>query len=111
MKKAFKEHPYRWTPIGSMEHLNAATEQDYKDFYNDFYTPNNAVLSIAGDIDIEETKKLVDKYFSTIPIKTKDIHRPSIVEKPMEGQVIDTCLLYTSPSPRDRTRSRMPSSA
>ena len=90
MKKAFKEHPYRWTPIGSMEHLNAATEQDYKDFYNDFYTPNNAVLSIAGDIDIEETKKLVDKYFSTIPIKTKDIHRPSIVEKPMEGQVIDT---------------------
>jgi len=90
MKKAFKEHPYQWTPIGSMEHLNAATEQDYKDFYNDFYTPNNAVLSIAGDIDIEEAKKLVDKYFSTIPVKTKDIYRPSIVE-PMLGQTsIDT---------------------
>ena len=90
MKAAFKEHPYRWTPIGSMEHLNAATEQDYKDFYNDFYTPNNAVLSIAGDIDIEETKKLVDKYFSTIPVKKKDIYRPQIVEKPMGGEVIDT---------------------
>ena len=90
MKLAFKDHPYQWTPIGSMEHLNAATEQDYKDFYNDFYTPNNAVLSIAGDIDIEETKKLIDKYFSTIPVKKKDIYRPQIVEKPMGGQVIDT---------------------
>lgn len=90
MKLAFKDHPYQWTPIGSMEHLNAATEQDYKDFYNDFYTPNNAVLSIAGDIDIEETKKLIDKYFSTIPVKTKDIYRPQIVEKPMGGEVIDT---------------------
>ncbi len=90
MKMAFKDHPYRWTPIGSMDHLNAATEQDYKDFYNDFYTPNNAVLSIAGDIDIEETKKLVDKYFATIPIKTTDIYRPSIVEKPLGREVIDT---------------------
>ncbi len=90
MKLAFKDHPYKWTPIGSMEHLNAATEQDYVDFYNDFYTPNNAVLSIAGDIDIEETKKLIDKYFSTIPVKKEDIYRPQIVEKPMGGQVIDT---------------------
>ncbi len=90
MKLAFKDHPYQWTPIGSMEHLNAATEQDYIDFYNDFYTPNNAVLSIAGDIDIEETKKLINKYFSTIPVKKKDIYRPQIVEMPMGGQVIDT---------------------
>jgi len=90
MKKAYKDHPYQWTPIGSMEHLNAATEQDYKDFYNDFYTPNNAVLSIAGDIDIAETRKLVDKYFSTIPIKTHDIYRPSIVESELASASIDT---------------------
>jgi len=90
MKKAYQDHPYQWTPIGSMEHLNAATEQDYKDFYNDFYTPNNAVLSIAGDIDIAETRKLVDKYFSTIPIKTEDIYRPSIIEAELGSASIDT---------------------
>ncbi len=90
MKKAFTKHPYRWSPIGSMDHLNAATEQDYIDFYNDFYTPNNAVLSIAGDIDIEQTRKLIDKYFATIPIKTKEIYRPNIVEPAMTRAVVDT---------------------
>lgn len=90
MKKVFKQHPYRWTPIGSMEHLDAATEQDYIDFYNDFYTPNNAVLSIAGDIDIAETKQLIDKYFSTIPVKKTDIYRPDIVEPELTEMTIDT---------------------
>ncbi|MCB0477957.1 MAG: insulinase family protein [Crocinitomicaceae bacterium] len=70
-KLAFNEHPYRWMPIGSMDHLNAATEEDYVKFYRTFYVPNNATLSIAGDIDIEETKKLVKKYFSGIPTGEK----------------------------------------
>lgn len=65
--RVFDKHPYSWSPIGSMEHLDAAQEQDYIDFYRTFYVPANAVLSIAGDIDIEETKKMVDKYFATIP--------------------------------------------
>lgn len=67
MRRAYKEHPYRWVPIGSMEHLDAAQEEDYVNFYRTFYVPNNAVLSIAGDIDIEETKKLINTYFATIP--------------------------------------------
>jgi len=90
MKRAFKEHPYRWEPIGSMDHLNAATEDDYKQFYNDFYTPNNAVLSIAGDIDIEEAKVMIAKYFGSIPIKKKEIYRPTIVEPALTSAVIDT---------------------
>jgi len=90
VKEERRQHPYQWTPIGSMAHLNAATEQDYIDFYNDFYTPNNAVLSIAGDIDIAETRKLIDKYFSTIPVKKKDIYRPSIVEADLTSASIDT---------------------
>ncbi|MEZ4937334.1 MAG: pitrilysin family protein [Crocinitomicaceae bacterium] len=68
---AFDVHPYRWMPIGSMEHLDAATEEDYIKFYRTFYVPNNATLSIAGDINIEETKKLVKKYFSGIPTGEK----------------------------------------
>lgn len=66
-KNLFKEHPYNWVPIGSMEHLDAAQEEDYVDFYHTFYVPKNATLSIAGDIDIEEAKILIEKYFGSIP--------------------------------------------
>ena len=89
MKRAFKVHPYRWPIIGSMEHLDAAEEKDYKDFYAEFYKPNNAVLSIAGDIDMEETKELVEKYFATIP-RGKDPYRPQIVEPPLTKEIRDT---------------------
>lgn len=64
---AYKNHPYKWVPIGSMEHLDAAQEIDYINFYRTFYVPSNAVLSIAGDINIAETKKWIDKYFASIP--------------------------------------------
>ena len=60
-------HPYHWQTIGSHEHLEAATLEDVKDFFRRFYAPNNASLSIAGDIDIEETKRLVESYFGDLP--------------------------------------------
>ena len=66
-KRAFKVHPYRWTPIGSMEDLNAAKISDFEQFYKTFYVPQNATLSISGDIDLAEAKKQIDKYFSGIP--------------------------------------------
>lgn len=66
-KRLYKEHPYNWVPIGSMEHLDAAQEEDYVNFYQTFYVPANATLSIAGDIDIKEAKALINKYFSSIP--------------------------------------------
>lgn len=90
LKRSFKEHPYRWTTIGSMEHLNAATEADYKNFYKDFYVPNNAILSIAGDIDTLKTKEWVQKYFGSIPKSAKPIYRPNIVEPSLTGEVRDT---------------------
>jgi predicted Zn-dependent peptidase len=90
MSRAFREHPYRWPVIGSMEHLEAAQEEDYKQFYEDFYVPNNAVLTLAGDIDIEEAKALVEKYFSDIPRGAQPVYRPNIVEPPLTGQVRDT---------------------
>ncbi|MFT6502402.1 MAG: putative Zn-dependent peptidase [Crocinitomicaceae bacterium] len=65
--RMYPDHPYRWMPIGSMEHLDAAEEKDYVDFYRTFYVPANATLTIAGDIDIEETKKWINKYFNSIP--------------------------------------------
>jgi predicted Zn-dependent peptidase len=66
-KRAFQSHPYNWVPIGSMDHLDAAQEEDYINFYKDFYVPSNATLSIAGDINIEQAKNWIAKYFGSIP--------------------------------------------
>lgn len=87
LKRAYKVHPYRWAPIGSMDHLNAARLDEFIDFYKTFYVPNNAVLSIAGDFNAVETKKLIEEYFGPIPKGTKPIPRPSITEPPLGGEV------------------------
>jgi predicted Zn-dependent peptidase len=88
--RLFKAHPYRWAPIGSMTHLDNATESDYVNFYNDFYVPDNAVLTIAGDFNPAQIKPMIEKYFATIPKSKKPIYRPSIVEPPLGGEVRDT---------------------
>ena len=54
-------HPYSWSPIGSMEDLNAATLEDIKEWYRTYYGPNNAVISLAGDITPERALELVTK--------------------------------------------------
>lgn len=66
-KRTFPDHPYNWVPIGSMEHLDAAQEEDYINFYKTYYVPSNATLSIAGDLDIAQAKKWIDKYFASMP--------------------------------------------
>ena len=90
LSRAYKVHPYQWPVIGYMEHLNAAQEVDYKNFYNDFYTPNNAILSIAGDIDIEDAKKYIAKYFGKIPVKNPNVYRPNVVEPEIAKEIRDT---------------------
>ena len=60
-------HPYSWTVIGQLPDLQAATLDDVKEFYHEYYGAANASLVIAGDIDIEETKKLVEQWFGEIP--------------------------------------------
>jgi predicted Zn-dependent peptidase len=88
-KRAFTQHPYRWVPIGSMEHLEAAKLGEFVSFYKKFYTPNNAVLSIAGDIDIPATKQKIAAYFGPIP-RGADIAQPNIKEPRMTKEVRDT---------------------
>ena len=87
-KRAFKQHPYRWVPIGSMKHLDEAKLDEFIKFYKTYYVPNNCVLSIAGDINVADTKKMVEEYFSAIP-KGGDIPRPNITEPPLGGEVRD----------------------
>ena len=89
LKRAYKVHPYRWAPIGSMDHLNAAQLGEFIEFYKTFYVPNNCVLSIAGDIDIPKTKQLIQAYFGEIPKGTRPIKRPTVKEPALGGEVRD----------------------
>ena len=60
-------HPYHWMTIGSQEDLDAASLDDIKDFFRRFYSPSNASLAIAGDINREETLEMVNRYFGDLP--------------------------------------------
>jgi len=63
----FKVHPYKTSVIGTMKDLDAATLEDVIAYNKKYYAPNNAVLVVAGDIDVAETKKMISDYFGSIP--------------------------------------------
>ena len=94
--RVFEGTPYEWTPIGSFEDIDAATNDDFKDFFETFYVPNNATLAIAGDIDVEQTKQLVKKYFGEIPKGSKEIPRPNVKMKELgniQAEIFDNIQL------------------
>lgn len=79
-----ENHPYNWQVIGSLEDLQNATLKDVRDFYEKWYGPNNATLVIAGDFDIEQTRKWVETYFGEIkagpPVQEPEVQRVSLDE-------------------------------
>ena len=83
------DHPYNWQVIGSLEDLQAATIEDVKDFYQQWYGPNNATMVIAGDVDPDEVKRMVNHYFGEIP-------KRKMVEpiEPRPGKLAQTVKLY-----------------
>lgn len=81
-KLMFKVHPYKGTTIGEMEHLDAATLEEFQAFNKKFYVPNNAVLVVAGDIDKAEVKKMIQDYFGPIP-RGAEIDRNLPKEEPI----------------------------
>ncbi|HLU84763.1 MAG TPA: pitrilysin family protein [Vicingaceae bacterium] len=65
---AYEKHPYKWATIGKeISHIENATMDDVKSFFHQFYLPNNAILSVAGNITIDEIKHLTEKWFGSIP--------------------------------------------
>ena len=90
VKRAFTEHPYRWVVIGDENHIREAEDHEFREFHEMFYVPNNAVLVIAGDIEIDRTKELVEKYFADIPGGKKEIRRPNITEPRRNTEIRDT---------------------
>lgn len=89
LKRAFKVHPYQWSPIGSMDHLNAAKLDEFINFYKTFYVPNNCVLSIAGDFNKADLKNKIEAYFGPIKKGANVIPRPTIKEPALGGEVRD----------------------
>ena len=76
-----EDHPYNWPVIGSLPDLQAATLEDVREFYDSYYGPNNATLAIVGDIDIEDTKAKVERWFGEIA-RGPDV--PEAVPQPVE---------------------------
>ncbi len=87
---AYEKHPYQWTPGGSPEYINQASLDEFMEFYKTFYVPNNACLSIAGDIDPIQAKIWIEKYFGSIEKGTHEIPRPTILEPEKFAEVRDT---------------------
>lgn len=70
---AYKVHPYRWPTIGlKLNHITEVTMDEVKDFFFRFYAPNNAILSVVGNITMEETVWLAEKWFAPIPRREVD---------------------------------------
>jgi predicted Zn-dependent peptidase len=69
---AYKKHPYKWATIGKdVSHIQNASMEEVKHFFNKHYGPQNAVLCIAGDVGVDQVKELSEKYFGSIPKRGK----------------------------------------
>jgi len=111
-KNIFFKHPYRWATIGSMDHLDAATLEEFQAFNKKFYVPNNAVLVVAGDINKAEVKKMIKAYFGPIPRGaevTRDLPRETPITETMKATAYDPNIQipaviasYRTPSYKER---------
>lgn len=80
---AFRVHPYKHQPIGTMKDLDAAKVEDVRDFFRTYYVPNNATVVVAGDVDTKQVIDLVTTYFGRIPKRGRPIPRDIPVEPPV----------------------------
>ncbi len=83
---AYKKHPYRWATIGkSTQHIADASLGEVKDFFFSYYAPNNAILSISGDVETEQIKSLAQKWFGPIP--RRNVPTPNIPAEPQQTEL------------------------
>lgn len=82
---AYKEHPYQWATIGkNIQHIEEATMEDVKAFFKRFYTPSNAILCIAGNLELDYVKSAVEKWFGEIP--SVQVPKRSLVQEPVQQE-------------------------
>ena len=89
LSNLFKKHPYKDPNIGYMDDLDAATLEEFQQYFKDYYAPGNATLVVAGDINIEETKEMIQKYFGTIPAR-ETVEKNYPEEEPITSEIHDT---------------------
>lgn len=82
---AYRVHPYRWATIGKeLSHIENTTMEEVKEFYFKHYAPNNAILSVAGNISFDETVRLAEKWFG--PIERREVVRRNLPQEPPQTQ-------------------------
>lgn len=84
-----KGHPYNWTTIGSLEDLQAASMEDVKSFFRQYYVPNNAFLVVSGDFNEKDARAWAEKYFGPIA-KGADITRPNPKSPKLDKEIRTT---------------------
>lgn len=107
----FQKHPYKDPNIGYMEDLDAATLEEFQEYFEIYYVPNNATLVVAGDIQIEQTKKLIEDYFGPIPTGkevTRDFPTEDAITQTIKATAYDSniqipavFLAYKTPSMKE----------
>lgn len=111
-KNMFLKHPYKGTTIGKMAHLDDATLEEFQAFNKKYYVPNNAVLVVAGDIDVSSVKKMIQDYFGPIPRGAdivRDFPKEDPITEPIRAKAYDSNIqipaimaAYRTPSMLDR---------
>jgi predicted Zn-dependent peptidase len=82
---SYKVHPYKWMTIGKdLSHIESATLQEVKDFFFKHYTPSNAILTVAGNVSVEQIKRLAEKWFADIPAGKKYVRK--IKQEPVQKE-------------------------
>lgn len=111
-KNLFTKHPYRWATIGSMDHLDAATLEEFQAFNKKFYVPNNAVLVVAGNFDKTQATEWIKEYYEPIKMGVP-LTKTTFVEEPINQtikanyedtniQIPAIVLAYRTPSMKTR---------
>ncbi len=82
---AYHIHPYKWATIGKeISHIENATMDDVKAFFHKHYLPNNAILTIAGNVELDEIKQLTKKWFGNIP--SGNVHNRNLPKEPQQSE-------------------------
>ena len=101
-------HPYHHTTIGSMEDLDAASIEDVSAFFRTYYAPNNAVLSVVGDVDPDEIRRWTERYFGGIPANPAIPPLPDLSVAPHLGTEVRETVHDRVPLPRVYVGFRAP---
>jgi len=87
---AYKKHPYQWPTIGKeISHIENTTLQEVKDFFFKHYAPNNAILVVAGNVNVNEIQKLAEKWFGPIPQRNVPVRNIPQEPKQIEARFME----------------------